>query len=64
MSAISTNSLSDSLGRWHDAQATVRIDVTATRSPLQSLHFALQRIKDGLVDHHREDSGQRPSIDT
>ena len=51
-------------GRWHDAEATARIDVTATRSPLQSLHFALQRIKDGLVDHHREHSGERPSMDT
>jgi len=50
--------------RWHDAHATIRIDVTATRSPLQSLHFAMQRIKDGLVDRHREESGERPSIDT
>jgi len=50
--------------QWHDAVATLRIDVTATRSPLQSLHFAMQRIKDGVVDRHREHSGERPSIDT
>lgn len=50
--------------QWHDAIATLRIDVTATRSPLQSLHFAMQRIKDGIVDRHREHSGERPSIDT
>jgi len=50
--------------QWHEALASLRIDITAQRSPLQSLHFALQRIKDGIVDRCRQRSGERPSIDT
>ncbi len=50
--------------QWHDAQATLRVDLTATRSPLQSLQFATLRIKDGVCDRHREISGERPSVDT
>lgn len=52
--------------RWQDlmtAQQTLRVDVTASRSPLQSLEFAMLRIKDGIVDRLRELTGARPSID-
>ena len=52
--------------RWQDlmsAQQTLRVDVTASRSPLQSLEFAMLRIKDGIVDRMRELTGARPSID-
>ena len=45
------------------AQQTLRVDVTASRSPLQSLEFAMLRIKDGIVDRLRELTGARPSID-
>jgi len=52
--------------RWHDLmppQQTLRVDVTAVRSPLASLEFAMLRIKDGIVDRMREVAGERPSID-
>ena len=52
--------------RWQDLmspQQTLRIDVTASRSPLTSLEFAMLRIKDGIVDRLRDLTGTRPSID-
>jgi putative N6-adenine-specific DNA methylase len=52
--------------RWQDlmsAQQTLRVDVTASRSPLTSLEFAMLRIKDGIVDRLRDKTGARPSID-
>jgi putative N6-adenine-specific DNA methylase len=51
--------------RWQDLmspQQTLRVDVTASRSPLRSLEFAMLRIKDGIVDRLRELTGVRPSI--
>ncbi len=47
-----------------DAGATLRVDVTAVRSPLHSLNFATLRVKDGIVDRLRAQTGARPSIDT
>jgi putative N6-adenine-specific DNA methylase len=41
----------------------LRVDVTAHRSPLQSLQFATLRVKDAICDRARERSGTRPSID-
>ena len=49
---------------WFSAQQTLRVDVTAHRSPLKSLNFATLRIKDAIVDRLREVSGDRPNIDT
>ncbi len=52
--------------RWQDlmsSQQTLRVDVTASHSPLQSLEFAMLRIKDGIVDRLRDLTGARPSID-
>ena len=40
------------------------MDVTAQRSPLQSLNFAALRIKDAICDQLREHTGERPSVDT
>ena len=42
---------------------TLRVDVSATRSPLTSLEFATLTIKDAIVDRFRARSGVRPSID-
>ncbi len=42
---------------------TLRVDVTAPRSPLRSLQFATLRIKDAVADRMRERCGDRPSID-
>lgn len=48
---------------WFGADQTLRVDFTATRTPLRSREFATLRIKDGIVDRLREKTGERPSID-
>ena len=49
---------------WITPEQTLRVDVSAMRSPLQSLNFAALRIKDAACDVLREVSGARPSVDT
>jgi putative N6-adenine-specific DNA methylase len=49
---------------WTDADQTLRIDLTASKSPLTSLDFATLRVKDGICDAFRHKVGKRPSIDT
>ena len=50
--------------RWITPAQTLRVDVSAQRSPLKSLNFAALRIKDAVCDALRESSGDRPSVDT
>ena len=49
---------------WITPEQTLRVDVNAQRSPLQSLNFAALRIKDAVCDVMRETTGARPSVDT
>lgn len=49
--------------RLFDARRTLRVDVSATRSPLRSLAFATLRIKDAVCDRMRARTGARPSVD-
>jgi len=42
---------------------TVRVNLTAIRSPLRSLQFATLKIKDAIADRMRERCGTRPSVD-
>lgn len=49
---------------WITPEQTLRVDVVAMRSPLQSLHFTTLRIKDAVCDSLRESSGARPGVDT
>jgi len=49
---------------WFDPAMTLRVDVSAQRSPLTSLNFVTLRIKDAIVDRLREATGRRPSINT
>ncbi len=49
---------------WITPEQTLRVDVSAMRSPLQSLNFAALRIKDAVCDTLREVAGARPSVDT
>ena len=49
--------------RHFAATRTLRVDVSATRSPLQSLEFATLRVKDAVCDRFRADVNVRPSID-
>lgn len=50
--------------RWIDAKQTLKVEASAQRSPLKSLHFAALRIKDAVCDALREACGSRPSVDT
>ena len=51
-------------GDWITPQQTLRVDMVAMRSPLQSLNFTALRIKDAVCDTLREATGERPSVDT
>lgn len=50
--------------RWFSPDQTIRVDVTAIKSPLKSLEFVTLRIKDAVCDRFRADAGRRPDIDT
>ena len=49
---------------WITPRHTLRVDVSARRSPLRSLQFAGLRVKDAVCDLMRERLGERPSVDT
>ena len=49
---------------WITPEQTLKVDVTAQRSPLHSLNFAALRVKDAVCDQLREHLGARPSVDT
>lgn len=49
---------------WFDAGRTIRVDVSATKSPLTSLNFVTLKIKDAVCDKIRQLSQRRPSVDT
>lgn len=46
------------------ANQSLRVDVTAIKSPLKSLEFITLRIKDAVCDRFRADTGKRPDVDT
>jgi putative N6-adenine-specific DNA methylase len=50
--------------QWFSARETLRVDVTAIKSPLRSLEFTTLRVKDAICDRLRDVSGARPNIDT
>lgn len=47
-----------------DLGRTLRVYVSAIRSPLRSLDFITLRIKDAVCDRFRAETGARPSVDT
>ena len=49
---------------WFDSARTLRVDVSATKSPLTSLDFITLKIKDAACDKIRRLSGRRPDVDT
>ena len=49
---------------WFGPEQTIRVDVTAIRSPLRSLDFLTLRIKDAVCDKFRALTGLRPNVDT
>lgn len=49
--------------RYFAVERTLRVNVTAQKSPLKSLEFATLRIKDAVCDRFREALARRPSIE-
>ena len=49
---------------WFSVHHTIRIDVTAIKSPLKSLEFTTLKIKDAICDRFRDQFQERPSVDT
>ncbi len=49
---------------WFGLEHTIRIDVTAIKSPLKSLEFTTLRIKDAVCDRFRDLFQARPSVNT
>ncbi len=45
------------------AERTIRVNVTAQKSPLRSLEFATLRIKDAVCDRFRDAVGKRPDVE-
>ncbi|HYD56514.1 MAG TPA: class I SAM-dependent RNA methyltransferase, partial [Burkholderiales bacterium] len=44
-------------------ERSIRVNVTAQKSPLKSLEFATLRIKDAVCDRFRDTTGRRPDVD-
>ena len=49
---------------WFSVEQTIRVYVTAIRSPLKSLEFITLKVKDAVCDRFRADTGRRPSVNT
>ena len=49
---------------WFSVKHTIRIDVTAIKSPVRSLEFITLKIKDAICDRFRDQFTERPSVDT
>lgn len=49
---------------WFAVDQTIRVYVTAIRSPLRSLEFLALRTKDAVCDAFRAVVGRRPTVDT
>ncbi|MDN4054108.1 class I SAM-dependent RNA methyltransferase [Massilia sp. YIM B02763] len=49
---------------WFTLDETIRVDITAIKSPLTSLEFTTLKIKDAVCDRFRDRFGRRPSVDT
>lgn len=46
-----------------DVENTIRVAVSAQKSPLKSLDFATLRVKDAVCDRFRDETGRRPSVE-
>jgi putative N6-adenine-specific DNA methylase len=49
--------------RHFGVDRTLRVNVTAQKSPLKSLEFATLRVKDAVCDRFREALGRRPDVE-
>ena len=49
--------------RYFSVERTLRVNLTAQKSPLKSLEFATLRIKDAVCDRFRDQLGRRPDVE-
>jgi len=49
---------------WFSVDHTIRVNLTAIKSPLTSLDFTTLKIKDAVCDRFRDQFNKRPSVDT
>ncbi len=49
--------------RYFTVERTLRVNVTAQKSPLKSLEFATLRVKDAVCDRFRDKLGRRPDVE-
>ena len=49
--------------RFFAVERTLRVNVTAQKSPLRSLEFATLRVKDAVCDRFRDALGKRPDVE-
>ncbi|HEX9672807.1 MAG TPA: THUMP domain-containing protein, partial [Burkholderiales bacterium] len=50
--------------RFFDVGRTIRVSVSAIKSPVKSLDFVTLRVKDAVCDAFRAAQGKRPDVDT
>jgi putative N6-adenine-specific DNA methylase len=50
--------------RFFDVRRTIRVNVSAIKSPVKSLDFVTLRVKDAVCDAFRAKHGVRPDVDT
>jgi putative N6-adenine-specific DNA methylase len=50
--------------RFFDVSRSIRVNVSAIKSPVKSLEFVTLRVKDAACDVFREARGARPDVDT
>lgn len=49
---------------WFSVDHTIRVDLTAIKSPLKSLEFTTLKVKDAVCDRFRDLTSKRPSVNT
>ncbi|MEQ1591011.1 MAG: THUMP domain-containing protein [Thiobacillaceae bacterium] len=49
---------------WFSVNKTIAVKIGAQNSPLKSLNFITLKIKDAICDRFREETRERPSVDT
>lgn len=50
--------------KWFTTGNTIRVNLTAIKSPLRSLDYTTLKIKDAICDKFRDITGHRPDVDT
>jgi putative N6-adenine-specific DNA methylase len=49
---------------WFDTSRTIKVEISANKSPVRSLDFTTLKVKDAICDKFREVTGARPSVAT